>query len=166
MWVGGLLEGQATWKISLTFDPFDSLAVVRSHNFWHWPWVTWNRSQIVPNRIKPRIIPPLKYFWRFDWQKAQCSYSGVEPARGWILLSDVAHTSELHLSPNWPDILSHHLQECGLFHAAVTMGKSRINMGIIRLGQSLLSCLQNKQSHTAQQSSMESSLSNLSKLGS
>lgn len=153
LWVsvrGGFLDGQAAWKISLTFDPFDSLAVVRSHNFWHWPWVTWNRSQIVPNRIKPRIIPTLKYFWRFDWQEAQCSYSGVEPATGWILLSDVGHTSELHLSPNWPDVLSGHLQECGLSHAAVTMGKSGTNVSIIRLGQSLPSYLQDKQSHTAQ----------------
>lgn len=40
------LEAQAAWKMSLTFDPFDSLAVVRSHNFWH-------GHQIVPNRIKP-----------------------------------------------------------------------------------------------------------------
>lgn len=67
VWVDGFLEGQAAWKIGLAFDPFDSLAVVRRHNFWHWPWLTWNRSQIVSNRIKPRIIPTLKYFWRFVW---------------------------------------------------------------------------------------------------
>lgn len=68
VWVSGFWEGLATWKISLTIDPFDSLAIIRSHSFWHWPWLTWNGSQIVPNRIKPKIIPTLKYFWRFDWQ--------------------------------------------------------------------------------------------------
>lgn len=80
-------EWVAAWKRSLTFDPFDTLAIIRSHSFWHWPWQTQNRSQIVPNRINPRIIPTLKYFCCFGWQEAKCSYCGVEPAACCVLLS-------------------------------------------------------------------------------
>lgn len=66
----------------MTFDPFDSVAITRTCSFWHCPWLTWNGSQIVPNRIKPRIIQNLKYFC---WQEAKCSYSGVEPAASCFL---------------------------------------------------------------------------------
>lgn len=69
----------------LTFDPFDSVAIIRTCSFWHCAWLTWNRSQIVPNRIKPGIIPCLKYFC---WQEAKCSYSGVEPAAWCFLIGD------------------------------------------------------------------------------
>lgn len=76
----------------------------------------------------------------------------------------MGHTNELNLSPNWPDVLSDHLQECGLPRAAETMGKFGTNVSIIGLGRSLPSYLQNKQSHTAQQGALKFSLSNLSKL--
>lgn len=165
-WASGFCEGLAAWKISLTFDPFHSLAIIRSHSLWHWPWLAWNRSQIVPNRIKPRIIPTLKYFWRFGWQEAKCSYSGVESATCCMFFSVLGYTNELHLSPNWPDVLSNHLQECGLSHATVTMGKSGKTVHISRFGQSLPSCLQNNQNRAAQQSALELSLNSLSKSGS
>lgn len=129
------------------------------------PWINWNRSQIVPNRIKPKIIPTLKYFWRFGCQEPKCSYTGIEADTYCILLSDLGCTSELHLFADWWEVLSNHLQDYGLSHAAVAVGRSGKNVHIIRFGQSLPSCLQNTQNHAAQQNGLEFSLKNLSKSG-
>lgn len=48
------------------------------------------------NRIKPRIIPTLKYFC---WQEAECSYSGVKPATCSMFCSSLGWASVLHLFP-------------------------------------------------------------------
>lgn len=129
------------------------------------PWINWNRSQIVPNRIKLRIIPTLKYFWRFGCQESKCSYTSIEAATCCILLSDLGYISELHLFADWWEVLSNHLQDCGLSHATVPVRRSGKNVRIIRFGQSLPSSLQNNQSHAAQQNALEFSLKNLYKSG-
>ena len=138
VWVSGWVLG-GTDRLEGEFDIWSiwHSGHYKKSQFWHWTWQTWNRNQIVPSRIKPRIIPALKYFWRFGWQEAKWSYTGVEPATWCVLLSGLGCNSELHLSPDWPDVLSNHLQECGLFHAAATVGRSRKNVHVIRFGQSL-----------------------------
>lgn len=152
--------------MSLTFDPFDSLAVVRSHNFWHWPWVTWNGSQIVPNRIKTRIILP----WNISGGNIWLAGSTV-----FLLWCRASHRLIFAFwcgTYKWTapvsQLTSHTARSpAGMWSVPCSCDYGEVwNKCEYHQTWSLPSSLQHKQSHTAQQSAMEFSLSSLSKLGS